>query len=189
MVGEIISNRSTCRILTPGGILKYELGVEMWTSRLTAISYNENSTEKYIALGSNWGRNLHLYKLIIGEDSLPEKMFEKKLGGYITDTIVDVKNQQVIASSKQGYVAAYNFKGENIWVSSFLKDIKHMIYAKGSIIVLDGDGCIFKLSMFGEIIGKKELKDKKSILIKDKSIIELDKVLLYSNNKISYIEI
>lgn len=112
--GEIISNRSQCRVLDLKGKLKYELDAEFWTSRMTAYVHASNKSERYVALGANRGRNLHLYRTYFKGNPTPVKMFEKKLGGQIYNIEIDLENRILKAFSSEGFTAVYDFNGERL---------------------------------------------------------------------------
>ena len=112
--GEIISNRSQCRVLGLDGKLKYELDAEFWTSRMTAYTHAANEDERYVALGANRGRNLHLYRTYYKGDSTPVKMFEKKLGGQIYDIEIDLKSHHIKAFSSEGFIVTYDMNGQRL---------------------------------------------------------------------------
>jgi len=101
--GEIISNRSQLRVLGLNGVLKYELDAEFWTSRLTAYADLISGNERFVALGANRGRNLHLYRTYKDGDSRPVKILEKKLSGAIDDIVLDGGKRLVMAHSSDGY--------------------------------------------------------------------------------------
>ncbi len=116
--GEVISNRSQCRVLGLDGRLKYELDAEFWTSRLTAYADAASDNERFVALGANRGRNLHLYRTCSQGNSVPLKMFEKKLAGTITDINIDAAKQSVTAVSTEGFSVTYDFYGNKMDQSS-----------------------------------------------------------------------
>lgn len=112
--GEIISNRSQCRVLGLDGKLKYELDAEFWTSRMTAYAQAGNEFERYVALGANRGRNLHLYRTFFKGDKTPVKMFEKKLGGEIYEIEINLKNHNISASSSEGFTVTFDMNGQRL---------------------------------------------------------------------------
>ena len=109
--GEILSNRSQCRVLGLDGKLKYELDVEFWTSRLTAYDDAGTEEERYVALGANRGRNLFLYRTYFKGDANPVKLFEKKLAGTVDKININIATRQVNIHTSEDSDITYDFKG------------------------------------------------------------------------------
>jgi hypothetical protein len=153
--GEIISNQSTCRILTPGGHFKWQLEVEGWTSKLTAVAFAERAGRRLVACGATRGRNLYIYALDTpdatgdGEGSAT-CLLMKKLAGAVTGVGFEPMGDGVVAVNSQGFVSAFTLEGERRWVRVLDAPLTGLRTLDGIFLVTDNTGGVHAFSYDGE---------------------------------------
>ena len=115
---DILSDVSTCRILTHERRVKAELPVEGWTSCLTALAWGSVNQRPLLACGATRGRNLHLYDLgDIGPDRVghPRHLFEGRLGGTVTGLGLDSAAAALVVGTSQGLLLCYELDRSLRW--------------------------------------------------------------------------
>jgi len=164
--GEILSDTSCCRILDPDGHLVASLGVEWWTSILTALAFGDAGDRHFIACGANRGNNLHLFELVPGrpgvnrtgaKDNLAEalpgwkRLWSKQLGGGVTGIQILGPKDRLIAVTSQGFVLCYDLNGKLLWNRLFAQGVEHLASLGSETVVCDGSGELSMVSLSGDV--------------------------------------
>jgi len=176
--GEILSDVSCCRVLTPAGTLKAQLPVEGWTSRLTALSWGMIGRKRILVCGANRGRNLHLYNVtdlslrvdaaLCDRRSCPEiedeahqrHLWERRLGGSVTGLCVRPDAQAVIAGTSRGFVLCYGIEGDLRWRRMLDHPICGVASLGYGIMIADAAGVLTVLDDEGSPIAVREMGNK-----------------------------
>jgi len=151
--GDILSDVSTCRILTHEGHVKAELGVEGWTSCLTALAWGTVHQRPLLACGATRGRNLHLYDLgDIGQDraARPHHLFERCLGGSVTGLGLHAAAAALVAGTSQGFLLCFDLDGGLRWCRLLEGGITGMVPWGGGFLVQQRDGQCRLVSVAGD---------------------------------------
>jgi hypothetical protein len=151
VAGDILSDTSACRILDPDGRLLADLGVEGWTSVMTALAFGEMSDRRFIACGANRGRNLHLFEVVRSTEQ-PEtfscnRLWFKQLGGRVTGIRLLESEGALHVATSRGFALSYGLDGESQWHRLFPRGIDHLAQVDGETLVCDTVG---ELSLLDE---------------------------------------
>lgn len=170
--GEIISNQSTCRILTPYAEMKYELRVEGWTSKLTSWTHEKVNGRYCVACGASRKRNLHIYELPAGgqDQAEPVHVLEKNMGGAVTGVGLFPDDEFVVSGTTMGFVVAYNFDGSVRWKKLLDHSVAGIITLKDSLLVWDNVGSCYQLSRDGACMAEAKLGEAIGDLFVDDAI-------------------
>jgi len=151
--GDILSDVSTCRILTYDRSVKAELPVEGWTSCLTALTWGAVNGRSLIACGATRGRNLHLYDITgIGErpETPPEHLFAVRLGGTVTGLGLDAAAPALIAATSQGFLLCFGLDGTRRWSRLLEEGITHLVPLGDAFAVQEHSGRFRLISIAGD---------------------------------------
>lgn len=151
--GDISTDNSTCRILNDRGEMLWELIVEGWTSRMTALEWKITADgRKLIACGANRGRNLRLYALATETAHDQQSLLCVRLGGWVTGIVLDDATDTLYAGTSQGFLCAYSFAGDKLWFRMFARGIVGLFAVKDRLLVVESDGRLHLLSKAGETL-------------------------------------
>jgi len=156
--GEVISNQSTCRILTPRGQLISEIPIEGWTSRMTAVTAEWTGNSWLWAFGANRANNLHLYEIEV-EKSKPisltvNQRFINRLAGEVKGVSIDLEHQSIYAATSQGYLLRLDFSGNTVWHKQFPHSIDRFEKLSENILVVDSIGKAFIIDPIGKTLAE-----------------------------------
>lgn len=149
--GDILSDQSTCRILTHEGRVKADLAVEGWTSSMTALDWATVGGRPLLACGATRGRNLHLYDLSGIGPGRPEHLFEKRLGGTVTALVIDARRGLLVVGTSQGFVLGYELDGALRWSRLLAEGIVHLLPWDERFIAQQRSGQCCFVSADGEV--------------------------------------
>jgi hypothetical protein len=142
--GEMISNQSTCRILTPSGELISEIPIEGWTSRMTAVTAEWTGNSWLWAFGANRANNLHLYEIEVSKsEAITLKInqhFINRLAGEVKGVSIDLERQSIYAATSQGYLLGLDFSGNTLWHTEFSHPIDRFEKLSENLLVVDSIG-------------------------------------------------
>lgn len=146
--GEILSDQSTCRILTPDGKILAELPVEGWTSILTALSFGDDQNRRFIGCGANRGANLHLFEFI---DDEWRRLWLKRPGGAVTGIVIQGSANRMVAATSQGFLLGYDLTGAQQWHLLFDQGLKHLVKIGEKMIAIDSTGGLRIVTLGGQV--------------------------------------
>ncbi len=146
--GEILSDQSTCRILTPDGMMVAELPVEGWTSMLTAITFGGDKSRRFIGCGANRGANLHLFELMDGQW---QRRWLKRAGGQVTGIGIFAAEDRMIVATSQGFLLGYDMKGTQLWHLLFAQGLRHLVPIGNRVILVDDKGGVHLANLAGSV--------------------------------------
>jgi hypothetical protein len=147
--GDILSDVSTCRIVTHERRVKAELGVEGWTSCLTALAWGSIGRQRLLACGATRGRNLHLYDLT--DIGTPRRLFERCLGGTVTGLGLDAATCALLAGTSQGFLLCCDLAGSDRWCRLVDEGIAHVVPWAGQFLAQQRDGRCCLVSAGGDL--------------------------------------
>ncbi|MBT4141093.1 MAG: hypothetical protein HOE48_24510 [Candidatus Latescibacteria bacterium] len=146
--GDILSDQSTCRILSPNGDLTAELRVEGWTSMLTALAFGQCGERHFIGCGASRGTNLHLFE---HKNNSWHQSWQKQPGGQVTGIYIHGTEDRIWAKTSQGFLLCYNLTGEPIWHHLFDRGIQHLKPLKEGLLVSDDSGKLWTVDFKGNV--------------------------------------
>jgi len=153
--GDVSSDQSTCRILSHHGAMKWELPVEGWTSRLTALDWRMDADggRAWLACGASRGNNLHLYELQTASPGASRSLFGARLGGAVTAVgFAGGDARALYVGTSQGYLCAYAFSGDKLWVKYMEHGIGGIFVMQERLVVCENDGRLHLLTAAGEAV-------------------------------------
>ncbi len=146
--GEILSDQSTCRILTPDGKMVAELPVEGWTSMLTALAFGAKSDRRFIGCGANRGKNLHLFEL---EDGQWQRRWLNLPGGQVNGIGIFAEEDHVLVATSQGFLLSYDLQGTMQWQLLFAHGLRHLVPIGNCVILVDDKGGLHMANLAGQV--------------------------------------
>jgi len=146
--GEILSDQSTCRILTPEGNLVAELSVEGWTSMLTALAFGRDASRHFIGCGANRGTNLHLFELV---DQQWQRRWLKRAGGQVTGIVIFAEHDRILVATSQGFLLGYDLLGALQWQRLFVHGLRHLVRIGNSVNLVDNKGGLHLANLAGQV--------------------------------------
>jgi hypothetical protein len=162
--GEMLSNQSTCRILDPAGGFKFQLTVEGWTSKLSALCHGRRGDSCLVACGATRGRNLHVYQLVEPDDNgsgsgNASHLLVKQLAGAVTGIGFTPDGETVFAGTSQGFLCAFNLAGERLWLRVLDAGVVDLGTVADEVLVTDEAGGLHAFSRDGAPLRRSQLLD------------------------------
>jgi len=152
--GDILTDVSTCRILTPEGKQVAQMAVEGWTSMLTALAFGHTTNRRFIGCGANRGNNLHLFEL---EDGLWQRCWLKQPGGQVNGIAIFGDDDRVIVGTSQGFLLGYDFKGNPLWHQPFARGLSHLVKLDNGVLTVDASGGLSHVTLSGRVESRPPL--------------------------------
>lgn len=146
--GEILSDQSTCRILTPEGDLVAELPVEGWTSMLTALAFGRDAERHFIGCGANRGANLHLFELVDGQW---QRRWLTRPGGQVTGIVIFAQADRMLVATSQGFLLGYDLQGTLQWQRLFTQGLRHLARVGDRVVLVDDKGGLHLADLTGRV--------------------------------------
>jgi len=157
--GEILSDTSCCRIITPEREVLAQLVVEGWTSCLTAVSWTEipGSGRRLVACGASRGRNLRLYDITnmgseMGKGQI-KSCIEARYGGKVTALCFLRDDEGLVVGTSQGFVRCLDFAGNCRWQQLMAHGVVWLGLLGETIVLSDRRGGISLLTKDGRFCG------------------------------------
>ncbi|MDR6553115.1 hypothetical protein [Paenibacillus qinlingensis] len=148
--GDIITDQSTCRILTMDGKVKAEFTVEGWTSRTTSLNWTVAGTRRILACGANRGRNLWVYETTgLHEDSALKADFQQsehrllfmnRLGGAVSALQFSADGERLAATTSQGFLCLYDLQGKLLHTKLYEHGIVYLSWLNGKFVLVESNG-------------------------------------------------
>jgi len=146
--GDILTDVSTCRILTPEGKMVAQMAVEGWTSMLTALAFGEAGGRRLLSCGASRGNNLHLFEF---EEGQWQRRWLKQLGGQINGISIFGTEDRMIVATSQGFLIGYDLSGKQLWHLLMTQGLRHMVQIGPRVIAVDGAGVVRIVNLAGQV--------------------------------------
>ena len=151
---------SGVEILDYDGVCRARIASEGWVSRTTALATSKEGDAVLTACGVNHRNNLQLYRIRAaakGEESKEyscERLFVRQLAGAVTGLVLLPEQKLLIACTSQGYIGAFDFEGNEVWMRSLPGSLAKLAFFQGKILAADNIGKLFFLSSEGVLVAR-----------------------------------
>jgi outer membrane protein assembly factor BamB len=147
--GGLLSAYSQIEIIDASGRLKYRPTPEIgagWTSITTSMIAFERNGGRFIVQGTNRNNNLVLLKY---DGNAFSREFVKSLAGSVT--ALCESGGTIYAGTSEGFLFAFDMKGERKWLSSLYEGIRYIEKTDSGLFVIQSEGTMCRLGHDGKV--------------------------------------
>lgn len=150
VAGGIVSADSGVEILGRNHDCMARFASEGWVSRTTAVAVASMNGYSMVACGANHRHNLQLYRF-----SRPDlntsgrrqkldgvRLIYREMAGAVTGIVLTPCEGKLFACTSQGFVEAFDFMGNRLWVKMLQGAATQIVLFQGKIVVADHAGRI-----------------------------------------------
>ena len=164
--GDILAERATVRLFTSAGKLLHKLEVEGCVSTYMALTFAAAGRRRWIACGTNRGKNLHLYER--SRDSGDwKRLWLKQLGGQVTGIHLFAAQKRLVAGTSQAFLLGYDLEGARLWGKLCAHGIRDMAPFGEGVLISDDAGGLGHMNACGDELAACVLPEACSILQAD----------------------
>lgn len=157
IASSILTCTSQVDIINTDGKSLQRFGGEGWTSNSVCIRCFNHEDKVYIAHGIQQRRNCELRVFDKASPGMPIEgryILKERVAGAVVGFAVLPQINLIVAGTSQGFVIAYNLKGERLWFNAINGTLCAVMEHEDKILAGDMDGNVHVYSPEGVLVNK-----------------------------------